>query len=143
MNLGEKVKERREELGMTQDDLARKMGYSSRSSVNKIENGRAVSQKIIAKLADALNVSEPYLMGFVDSPDIILANDVPDLSFIKKIPLLGSTACGYPTEAIREYDYVEIDLASKADFCLRAEGRSMTGCGILMVHLSYFKKLMK
>lgn len=64
MNLGEKVRNRREEMGMSQEELAKKMGYCSRSSVNKIENGRPCSQKIIARLAEALNVSIPYLMGW-------------------------------------------------------------------------------
>lgn len=51
MNLGEKVKKRRLELNLTQEELAKKMGYSSRVSINKIELGRPVSQKIIARLA--------------------------------------------------------------------------------------------
>nr|DAY98614.1 MAG TPA: helix-turn-helix domain protein [Caudoviricetes sp.] len=43
MNLGEKVKKRRLELNLTQEELAKKMGYSSRVSINKIELGRPVS----------------------------------------------------------------------------------------------------
>lgn len=42
--LGERVKERIK-LGMTQDELAKKAGYSSRTSINKIENGRPASLK--------------------------------------------------------------------------------------------------
>ena len=66
MNLADRVKQRREELGLSQEQLALRMGYSSRTSINKIENGRPCSQKIIARLADALNVSIPYLMGWED-----------------------------------------------------------------------------
>lgn len=64
MNLADRVKQRREELGLSQEQLALRMGYSSRTSINKIENGRPCSQKIIARLADALCVSIPYLMGW-------------------------------------------------------------------------------
>ena len=64
MTLAEKVKKRREELEWSQEELARRMGYSSRTSINKIENGRPCSQKIIARLADALCVSIPYLMDW-------------------------------------------------------------------------------
>lgn len=64
MDLANRVRQRREELGMSQEDLALRMGYSSRTSVNKIENGRPCSQKIIARLAEALGVSIPYLMGW-------------------------------------------------------------------------------
>lgn len=68
MELSDRVRWRREELGLTQDDLAKRMGYKSRVSINKIENGRPVSQKIIARLADALGVSIPYLMGWDEKP---------------------------------------------------------------------------
>ena len=61
-SLGDKVKKRRLELGLTQEELAKRMGYSSRVSINKIENGRQVSQKIIIRLAKALNVPVTYLM---------------------------------------------------------------------------------
>lgn len=66
MELGEKVKQRRLELGMSQEELANRMGYSSRSSINKIEKGRPITQKIIVRLSKALNVSVAYLMGWED-----------------------------------------------------------------------------
>lgn len=70
MDLASRVRKRREELGLSQEQLALRMGYSSRTSINKIENGRPCSQKIIARLADALNVSIPYLMGWQeDQPE--------------------------------------------------------------------------
>ena len=62
MALADRVRRRREELGLSQEQLAQRMGYSSRTSINKIENGRPCSQKIIARLSEALNVSIPYLM---------------------------------------------------------------------------------
>lgn len=66
MDLANRVRQRREELGLSQEQLALRMGYSSRTSINKIENGRPCSQKIIARLAEALNVGIPYLMGWED-----------------------------------------------------------------------------
>ena len=64
MDLANRVRIKREELGWTQDELARRMGYKSRVSINKIENGRAVSQKIIVRLAEALDTTPAYLMGW-------------------------------------------------------------------------------
>lgn len=72
MELSDRVRCRREELGLTQEDLALRMGYKSRVSINKIENGRPVSQKIIARLAEALGVSIPYLMGWDEKPAVEL-----------------------------------------------------------------------
>lgn len=64
MQLSDRVRFRREQLKMTQDELAAKMGYKSRTSINKIEMGRPVSQKIVARLADALDTNISYLMGW-------------------------------------------------------------------------------
>lgn len=63
LNVGDRVKKRRIEIGLSQEELAIKMGYQSRTSINKIENGRPVTQKIAIRLANALGVSPAYLMG--------------------------------------------------------------------------------
>ena len=55
--LGDRVRAERVRQGITQDELAKKAGYSSRTSINKIENGRPASLKVVHKLAEALNVS--------------------------------------------------------------------------------------
>ena len=46
MNTGERIKKRRTELRLTQDELAEKMDYKSRVSVAQVENGRAISKKV-------------------------------------------------------------------------------------------------
>lgn len=52
------------------------MGYSSGSSINKIESGRPVTQKIIVRLADALHTTPSYLMGWDDEePPVIMEID--------------------------------------------------------------------
>ena len=67
MNIGERIRKRREELNMTQDDLARAAGYKSRSSINKIEvDGRGLPQNKIVDIAKALKVTPSYLMGWED-----------------------------------------------------------------------------
>lgn len=68
MEIADKVRIRREQLGWSQEELALRMGYKSRSSINKIETGRPVTQKIIVRLAEALGVSIPYLMGWDEKP---------------------------------------------------------------------------
>lgn len=69
MSLAEKVRKRRIELGLTQDDLAHRMGYKSRVSINKIENGRPITQKIIVRLAKELYTTPSYLMGWQDEEE--------------------------------------------------------------------------
>ena len=67
MELADKVRLRRMELGWSQEELASRMGYKSRSSINKIENGRPVTQKIIYRLSEVLDVPINYLMGWEEA----------------------------------------------------------------------------
>ena len=69
MEFNDKLQELRKAKGLTQEELAKKLGYSSRVSINKIECGRPVSQKIVVKLADALGTTPQYLMGWEDSSE--------------------------------------------------------------------------
>ena len=65
MTIGERIRIRREELGMTQDELAKKIGYKSRSSVNKIElDLYNLKQSKIKAIADALDTTPSYIMGW-------------------------------------------------------------------------------
>ena len=75
---GERVKKRRKELNLTQEELAKKMGYQNRSSINNIEaGGRQISQKIVEKLADALDVSPAYLMCWTDDDGLDIRDTHP------------------------------------------------------------------
>lgn len=65
MEFGKRIKKRREELGMSQESLAQKLGYKSRSSINKIELGlNDISQSKIVAFAKALHTTPEYLMGW-------------------------------------------------------------------------------
>ena len=66
----EKIRERRKEMGLSQDELARRMGYKSRSTINKIESGQVdLSRNKIDKFSKVLNVSPSYLMGWTDEDE--------------------------------------------------------------------------
>lgn len=72
--IGERVRDRRKELGMTQLELASKIGYSHASSVQKIEAGiRNLPTAMLEALAAALFTSTSYLCG-----------DEPVLSFMEE-----------------------------------------------------------
>lgn len=65
MTVADRIKARREELNMTQEELALSLGLKGKSSVCKIESsGDNISTKSIKKYAKALNVSIAYLMGW-------------------------------------------------------------------------------
>lgn len=65
MTCGERIKHRREMLGLSADDLAEKIG-KNRATVFRYENGDIENVKlpIIAEIAKALDVSPGYLMGW-------------------------------------------------------------------------------
>lgn len=70
--IGQRIKQVREALGMTQAELARRMGYSARSTINRIENGsQAFPMKKLDKFAQVLDVTPAYLAGFTEA-------DIPD-----------------------------------------------------------------
>ena len=63
--LGLRIKARRIELGMTQAELAKKLGYKTKSSITKIEQGVSdITQTQVRQFADALDCSVSYLMGW-------------------------------------------------------------------------------
>ena len=82
MTIGSKIKKRREELGMSQEELAIKVGYKSRSTINKIEKGiNDITQTKIVEFAKALDTTPSYLMGWSDlefevenRPDALIEN---------------------------------------------------------------------
>jgi transcriptional regulator with XRE-family HTH domain len=66
-NIGERIKNRRKELGLSQEELAKRVGYtspSSRTTINKIELGiNDISQSKLKQYAKALNTNVAYLLG--------------------------------------------------------------------------------
>ena len=70
-NLSKNIKRLRISLGMTQDELADLVGYTSRSSINKIESGQNdIPQAKIEKFSVALGVTPAHLLGWDDQDSI-------------------------------------------------------------------------
>jgi transcriptional regulator with XRE-family HTH domain len=69
IGLGNRIKSRRQELNMSQEELANKCGYKSRSTINKIELGiNDVPQSKINAIASALDSTVGYIMGWTSEP---------------------------------------------------------------------------
>lgn len=67
MAIGDRIRIRREELGLTQQQLADRLGYKSKATINKIELGvNGVSQSRVIDFAHALNTTIEYLMEMDD-----------------------------------------------------------------------------
>lgn len=103
--LGENIRKRREELGLSQDGLAIKMGYKSRSSINKIEKGENdIPQSKILAFAKALHTTPSCLMGWGDEEQ--LATKTDDELEKEAIRCFGSLSESQRLEALRYLQYL-------------------------------------
>lgn len=97
--IGEKIKERRLELHMTQEDLAERMGYKGKSSINKIEKGtQDIPLSKVEEFAKVLYTTPATLMGWDDTVTPV------DLSDYVSIPVYGRIPAGNPRQA---QEYIE------------------------------------
>ena len=92
MKIGERIRYRREELEMSQDELARRLGYKSRSSINKIENDASgLPQTKVVAIASALHTTPAYIMGWVEeekptADDRLSENMKQLIDFVQTVP---------------------------------------------------------
>lgn len=124
MFIGNNIKRARELKGLTQDELAKRMGYKSRSTIARIENGdNDVSQSKLKKFADILDVSIDFLLD-----DGNKKLQIPHARGVR-IPILGRVVAGIPLEAITDiegYEEITPKMASLGEyFALKIKGHSM------------------
>ena len=122
--LSRRIRHRREELGLSQEELADRMGYRSKSSITKLEKGvNDLPQSKLEELAAALRTTSAWLLGL----------DIPapppgfePLPVMAQVPLVGSIACGTPITAEQNIEcYIGVPAAWHADFALTCHGNSM------------------
>lgn len=108
MGVGERIKQRRKELGISQDELAKRMGYTSRSTIAKIESGaNDVTQSNIVKFADVLNTSIAFLMDWNDSDESAseIGLSIKNLRLMKNMNLIElAHELGIDPTLMKEYE---------------------------------------
>lgn len=125
--IGHRIKARREQLQMTQEELAKKIGYKSKTTIAKIENGtNDIVQSKVCDFAKALNTTPAYLMGWEESEQPTpKSNGYPTV----RIPVLGDVAAGVPILAQQDiigYEDIPADMAKTGEyFGLKIKGDSM------------------
>ncbi len=122
MDLGKKIRAHRDELGLTQAELADKLGLTY-SSVSQWESGRATPRTpILRQLADLFDTTVADLMG-EDTTEAAISGTS------RMVPLLGFAHMGEPCDEGNLADEVEVP-ASIADahprgFMVHAQGGCM------------------
>lgn len=140
MNIGDIMRVRRQELGLTLEEVGDYVGVG-KSTVRKWEHGDIENMKRdkIALLSKILKLSPlTFITGEVEygTPD----NIIP-LPKMKKIPLLGTIACGEPILATENIEaLINADENLNADFALRCKGDSMINARIFDGDVVYIRE---
>ena len=135
MTVGERIKARRKELGLSVDALAELVGVN-RATVYRYEGDeiKSMGTETLVPLAKALRTTPAWLMGWTDNDEprssgqpVPLAQVAPSKGV--RIPVFGTVRAGIPLDAITDIlDYEEIpqEMAAGGEyFGLRVKGDSM------------------
>ena len=86
MTVGERIRQTRIEKELSQAELAERAHYSDKTRISKIENaGNDISMKQVRRLANALDVSATYLMGWEDRERGIAVTE-PSVGYPVQLP---------------------------------------------------------
>lgn len=141
--IGLRIKQIREEKGMTQEELANALGLN-KSTIQRYETAKIEKIKlpVIEAIAQKLNVNPEWLS---DKTELRTDYSVEKSSIhkliekydnikpvkLKRFPMLGEIACGEPIFADEDKEhFVMADMEIHADFCLTAKGDSMINARI-------------
>lgn len=135
--IGKRIKQRRIELSMTQEELGNKLKLN-KSTIQRYESGVISSIKlpVLQAIAQQLDVSPDWLAlktsekgsyrAVATKEHILSLPNILPLPETKKLPLLGAIACGEPILAEENIEnYVDVDKDVEAEFALRCKGDSM------------------
>ncbi len=129
MGIKDILKDRRLELQLTLEDVAKRVGVSP-ATISRWESGDIANMRRdrIAALAEALQISPAVIMGWdVDTP-IPPGTHRPQF---KKVPMLGYAAAGQPLEDLnQDTPYYDIENKYDVDFCITVRGDSMIDANI-------------
>lgn len=118
MSIGERIKQRRQELGLSVDEIARQLG-KNRATIYRYEGDEIenLPLNILEPLAKVLRVSPAYIMGW--------DTDMPDYQ-VRYVPLLVAIEDG---RLVLGEDKVHYHAgganAVEVDFCLRIDDANM------------------
>ncbi len=136
-----------DKTSITATSLADKIGLSKQAISMYASGSRKPKRPTIKAIAEALNVNEAWLMGYdvpmerQDTSQILIASNIIPIPKTKKVPLLGTIACGEPILATENIEaYVDMDSDIHADFALRCQGDSMINARIMDGDIVFIRK---
>lgn len=143
----ERLRQLRTERGISQQTLANSLGDISKSSINMYERGeREPGLEMLEAIADFFNVDMDFLLGKSNIQNkaravVFSTDNIIPMPEMRKIPLIGSIACGAPILAEEHIeDYIDIPKHIHADFALTCKGDSMINARIFDGDIVYIRK---
>lgn len=141
-NIGAKIKNRRKSLGLSVEELAKRIN-KNRATIYRYESSEIENLPItiLEPLAKALETTPAKLMGWEDKEEAktLCENklskpnqeNIWKITPVRKIPIISEIACGNPIVLNEEEkDYIEVEDYIKGDFAFKARGDSMINAGI-------------
>jgi len=133
MNIGDRVKLRRDAMGLTQAELADKVG-TSQQAIEQLEGGKTKRPRYLPELALFLDVSIDWLLnGGYEGLKGDNFKAAPPRAKNRPFPVLSKVQAGMWAEAVEAYTIADISLWLESDahiqgeaFWLEVEGDSMT-----------------
>lgn len=98
-NMGKRITDKRVQLGLTQEELGKKLNPQvTRQTISRWEQGAVadIKRSHIAQMAQIFNVSPVWLMGMDASQNVTLTYEAPDAETVKLSvdhqPIIGPTS---------------------------------------------------
>ena len=131
MTIGEYIRQKRKEAGLSAEELGKKIG-KNRATIYRYENNsiEKLPANVLVPLANALSITPGELIkrNGDDSPSLPAGTFKP---IFKKVPLLGYVAAGKPLEDLnQDVSYVDVEGKYDVDFCVKVVGDSMVDVDI-------------
>jgi repressor LexA len=130
MTVGERIKHRRIELGLSVDELSELLG-KNRATIYRYESNEIekLPTPVLEPLSKALQCSPAYLMGWSESKEDTSCEILKDNN-IRKIPLFESISAGfgaYADSKVIGYEavYIESDYDAAETIAIKVKGDSM------------------
>ncbi len=149
MTIGERIKKRRTEIGLSVDELASMIG-KNRATIYRYESEdiENLPVSILEPLAKALRTSPAELFGWssetgekYSTDNYYNAINIIPIPKMKKVPLLGTIACGEPILAQENIDaYINMPEDVGCSFALRCKGDSMINARIFDGDIVYIRE---
>lgn len=141
MTFGERLRAARKQKKLTQKELASKINAAHNSISNWENNQNMPDPDTIQNLCWALDVQPNYFFSVDTSTSLFAASNIIPMPELRRIPLIGSIACGAPILAEEHIeDIIDLPGHIRADFALTCKGDSMINARIFDGDIVYVRQ---